>query len=52
MFFAGARGSIVLDNVGTDGGLEDIGEGDGVGAGGAIGANDGDGRTRHGGCCC
>lgn len=40
-------GEIVLDNVGADGRLEDIGQGVGVLAGSTIGANDRDGRTRH-----
>ena len=40
-------GGCVLDNVGTDGCLEDIGQGVGVLAGSTIGANDRDGRARH-----
>lgn len=40
-------GVFVLDNVGTDGRLEDIGQGVGVLAGSTIGANDRDGRARH-----
>jgi hypothetical protein len=40
-------GGCVLDNVGTDGCLEDIGQGVGVLAGSPVGANDGDSRTRH-----
>lgn len=40
-------GVCVLDNVGTDGRLEDIGQGVGVLAGSPIGANDRDSRTRH-----
>ena len=40
-------GVFVLDNVGTDGRLEDIGQGVGVLAGSPIGANDRDSRTRH-----
>ena len=40
-------GEIVLDNVGTDGRLEDIGQRVGVLAGSTIGANDRDGGTRH-----
>jgi hypothetical protein len=41
MFFAGALGSIVLDNVGTDGSLEDIGERVASLAGLAVGGDDG-----------
>ena len=40
-------GVFVLDNVGTDGRLEDIGQGVGVLAGSPIGANDRDSRARH-----
>lgn len=40
-------GEVVLDNVGTDGRLEDIGQRVGVLAGSTIGANDRDGGTRH-----
>jgi hypothetical protein len=40
-------GDFVLDNVGTDRRLEDIGQGVGVLAGSPIGANDRDSRTRH-----
>ena len=40
-------GDFVLDNVGTDGRLEDIGQGVGVLAGSPIGANDRDSRARH-----
>jgi hypothetical protein len=40
-------GGFVLDNVGTDGRLEDIRQGVGVLAGSPIGANDRDSRTRH-----
>lgn len=41
------NGVFVLDNVGTDGRLEDIGQGVGVLAGSPIGANDRDSRARH-----
>lgn len=40
-------GVCVLDNVGTDGCLEDIGQGVGVLAGSPIGADDGNSGTRH-----
>lgn len=50
-FVVDAAGLCVLDNIRADRGLEDVREGEGVAASGAIGAVDGHGRAGRHVCC-